>query len=153
MKIWRKKTTYFYTGVFFLFFGLISKKSCFFFKLKYSRFTFCISFNCTAKWFRERYIYKIFFHIPFPYVLLQNIECSSLCYRVGPCCIYFRSGCVCLCVCKEREGGRKKKKELFYCIYCKYFSSSLKDLGFYHMGVVIAVPEHYKVRGVIFQNA
>ena len=60
---------------------------------------------------------------------------------------------MCLCVCKEKEGGRKKKKGLFYVIYCKCFSSSLKDLGFYHMGVVIAVSEHYKVCSVIFQNA
>lgn len=60
---------------------------------------------------------------------------------------------MCLCVCKEREGGRKKEKELFYFIYCKCFSSSLKDSGLYHMGVVIAVPEHYKVCSVISQNA
>ena len=31
------------------------------------------------------YIYThILFQIPFPYWLLQNIECSSLCYRLGP---------------------------------------------------------------------
>ena len=32
------------------------------------------------------YVYiSILFPILFPYRLLQNIECSSLCYTVGPC--------------------------------------------------------------------
>ena len=47
----------------------------------------CVSFRCTAKWFS--YIYTciyILFQILFPYRLLQNIEYSSLCYTVGPCC-------------------------------------------------------------------
>ena len=29
--------------------------------------------------------YTYSFQIPFPYRLLQNIECNSLCYTVGPC--------------------------------------------------------------------
>lgn len=61
---------------------------------------------------------------------------------------------VCVCVCVQRKGGREKEeKGLFYFIYCQCFSSSLKDLGFYHMGVAIAFSEHYKVSSVIFQNA
>ena len=30
----------------------------------------------------------ILFHIRFPYRLLQDIEYSSLCYTVGPCCFH-----------------------------------------------------------------
>ena len=26
-----------------------------------------------------------FFQIPFPYRLLQKLECSSVCYTIGPC--------------------------------------------------------------------
>ena len=29
----------------------------------------------------------ILFQILFPYRLLQNLEYSSLCYTVGPCCL------------------------------------------------------------------
>ena len=35
--------------------------------------------------FSYTYIYIYFFQILFPYMLLQNIEYSSLCYTVGPC--------------------------------------------------------------------
>ena len=40
-------------------------------------------FWCTGKWF----IYTYIFHILFHYGLLQDIECSSLCYTVSPCCL------------------------------------------------------------------
>ena len=44
------------------------------------------SFRCTAKWFSYTHIYCFFFfRFLFPYRLLQNIKCSSLCYIVGPC--------------------------------------------------------------------
>ena len=33
----------------------------------------------------SEYIHLLIFQIPFPYILLQNIEYSSLCYTVGPC--------------------------------------------------------------------
>ena len=42
------------------------------------------------------YIY-IFFQILFPYRLLQNIECSSLCYIVGPCWLFILYIVVCIC--------------------------------------------------------
>ena len=35
----------------------------------------------------SEYIHLLIFQIPFPYILLQNIEYSSLCYTVGPCCL------------------------------------------------------------------
>ena len=42
------------------------------------------------------YIY-ILFQILFPYRLLQNIECSSLCYTVDPCwlSVLYRVACIC----------------------------------------------------------
>ena len=66
----------------------------------------CVNFCCTAKWFRYtcthislnhfavqqkltqhcKYIY-ILFHILCRYGLSQDIEYSSLCYTVGPCCL------------------------------------------------------------------
>ena len=42
------------------------------------------------------YIY-IFFHIPFPYRSLQNIEYSSLCCTVGPCWLSILYIVVCIC--------------------------------------------------------
>ena len=55
-------------------------------------FQCCVSFSWIAKWFSYIYIFYIcvwihLFQILFPYRLLQNIECSSLCYKVGPCWI------------------------------------------------------------------
>ena len=35
----------------------------------------------------QLYIYMYIFQIIFHYRLLQNIEHSSLCYTVGPCCL------------------------------------------------------------------
>ena len=43
----------------------------------------CVSFRYTTQWFRV-YIFQIIFH----YWLLQNIEGSSLWYRVNPCCLF-----------------------------------------------------------------
>ena len=48
-----------------------------------------------------QYTYIYCFSDSFPYRLLQNIECSSLCYTVGPCG-YFIYGSVymlMLCLC------------------------------------------------------
>ena len=48
-------------------------------------------FTCTTKWLNFTYIYIYthtqvnLFHIPFHYMLLQDIEYSTLCYKVGPC--------------------------------------------------------------------
>ena len=47
----------------------------------------CVNFCCTAKWLSYTYIY-ILFNILFHYGLSQNIEYSSLCYPVGPCCLF-----------------------------------------------------------------
>ena len=35
-----------------------------------------------------------FFQILFHYMLLQDTEYSSLCYRVGPCCLFYIWQCV-----------------------------------------------------------
>ena len=56
----------------------------------------CINLCCIAKWFSYTYIY-IFFHILFHYNLSQDIEDSSLCYRVGPCCLCTLYMIVCIC--------------------------------------------------------
>ena len=61
----------------------------------------CVSFRCTAKWFVYIYIYiyiyiysfiKIHFHCS----LLQDIEYSSLCYTVNPCCLSVLYMVVCI---------------------------------------------------------
>ena len=44
----------------------------------------CVSFRCTAKWFSYTYSYTYSFSDYFPIRSLQSIECSSLCYTVGP---------------------------------------------------------------------
>ena len=56
----------------------------------------CVHFCCTAKWFSYTYIY-ILFHIPFHYGLSQDIEYSSLCSTVGPCCLSILYIIVCIC--------------------------------------------------------
>ena len=46
----------------------------------------CVSFWCTAKWFRYTHTHiHILFHSLFHYGLLKAFEHSSLCYTVGPC--------------------------------------------------------------------
>ena len=54
--------------------------------------TLC-SFQAPGK---VRYIYIYLFQIPFPYRLLQDTECSSLCYTVGPwgLCILYTVVCI-----------------------------------------------------------
>ena len=44
----------------------------------------------------EIYIYLLF-QIIFHYRLLQDIECSSLCHTVGPCCLSILYRVVCIC--------------------------------------------------------
>ena len=56
----------------------------------------CVSFRCTAKWFSYN-IYMYIFQILFPYRLLQNIDYSSLCSRVGPCWLSILYIVVCMC--------------------------------------------------------
>jgi len=36
----------------------------------------------------DMYMFGLF-HCPFPYRLLHIIKYSSLCYRVGPCCLFY----------------------------------------------------------------
>ena len=55
-----------------------------------------VSFRYAAKWFIYIYIY-ILFHILFRYRLLHDIECSSLFYTVGPCCLSILYIVVCVC--------------------------------------------------------
>ena len=52
----------------------------------------CVHFWWTAKWLSFTYIY-----ILFPYGLLQDIESSSLCYTVGPCCLSILCKVVYIC--------------------------------------------------------
>ena len=61
----------------------------FLFLLKYSWFII-LCFRCTAKWF------SWFFQITFNFRLLQDIEYSSLYYRVNPCCLSIL--CIVVCV-------------------------------------------------------
>ena len=61
---------------------------------------YCVSFRCTAKWFRHiwkkfMYIFCIIFH----YRFLQDIEYSSLFYAVNPCCLSIL--CTVVCICKS----------------------------------------------------
>ena len=56
----------------------------------------CVNFYCIAKWFSYTYIY-ILFHILFHYGISQEIEYSSLCYTVGPCCLSILYILVCIC--------------------------------------------------------
>ena len=66
-----------------------------FFLLKDSWFTICVNFCCTAKWLSYTYIY-ILFYILFHHGLFQDIEYSSLCYTVGPCCFSILHLIVCI---------------------------------------------------------
>ena len=43
------------------------------------------------------HIYTYFFHMIFHYGLSEDIECSSLCYTVGPCWLSIL--CIVVCVC------------------------------------------------------
>ena len=55
-----------------------------------------VSFRYTAKWFSCTYIYMVF-HIYFHYGLSQDIEYSSLCSTIGPCCLSTLYIIVCIC--------------------------------------------------------
>ena len=56
----------------------------------------CVNFCCTTKWLSYRCIY-ILFHILFHYGLSQDIEYSSLCCTIGPCCLSILYVIVCIC--------------------------------------------------------
>ena len=65
--------------------------------LKYSWFTVFISLKCIEKQFMFIYICVcVPFQILFHYRLLQDIECSSLCYTVGSCWSVLQ---VVVCIC------------------------------------------------------
>ena len=55
----------------------------------------CVNYCCTAKWLSYTYIYTLF-HILFLYGLSQDIDYSSLCYTLGPCCLSILSVIVCI---------------------------------------------------------
>ena len=63
--------------------------------LKYSWFTMLISSVQQNMWFSYTYMYS--FSHSFFYGLSQDIEYSSLCYIVGPCClsILYITACIC----------------------------------------------------------
>ena len=70
----------------------------YFFNWSIVNLQFCLSFKCTTKWFNYIYMYVyIFFQILFHYKLLQDIQYSSLCYTVGPCCLPVFYIVVCTC--------------------------------------------------------
>ena len=56
----------------------------------------CVNFCCTAKWLSYTHIYIIFLNILFHYGLSQDIEYSSLCYRIGHCCLSILYVIVCI---------------------------------------------------------
>ena len=49
--------------------------------------------SISAVWEKKTF----FFHILFYYGLSQDIEYSSLCYAVGPCCLCIPNVIVCIC--------------------------------------------------------
>ena len=49
---------------------------------------YCVSLGCIAKWFSYTHIY-ILFQVHFHYSLLQDIEYSSSCNIVWPCCLFY----------------------------------------------------------------
>ena len=55
----------------------------------------CVNFCCITRWLSYTHIY-ILFHILFHYGLSQDIEYSSLCYTVGPCCLSIPYVIVCI---------------------------------------------------------
>ena len=55
-------------------------------KLKYNKFTALCWFRVYSK---VTWLHTHFFQILFRYRLLQDIEYSSLCYTVGPCCLFY----------------------------------------------------------------
>ena len=83
----------------------------YFFELKYSCFTMQCQFQVYSKVIQfyiyiyiyihthmciyiYTYIYNVPFQILFHYRLLQDIDYSSLCYTVGPCCLFYVQWCV-----------------------------------------------------------
>ena len=57
----------------------------------------CVNFCYTARWLSYTYIYILCFCILFHYGLSYNIEYTSLCSTVGPCClsILYIEACIC----------------------------------------------------------
>ena len=56
----------------------------------------CVNFCCAAKWFSYTYIHSFFSGL-FHYGLSQDIEHSSLCCTVEPCCSSILYTIVCIC--------------------------------------------------------
>ena len=61
----------------------------------YSKVTQLCMYTCVCIYICM-YVY-ILFHILFRYRLLQDIEYSSLCYTVDPCCLSILYIVVCIC--------------------------------------------------------
>ena len=76
--------------------GGISWCVCMFFNWSIVDLQCCVSFYYTAKGFSYAYVY-ILFHILFHYGLAQDIEYSSLCSIVGPCCLSTLYIIACIC--------------------------------------------------------
>ena len=82
---------------------------------------YCVSFGCTAKWFRYTYcipeyiyicihIQKNSFSIFFPFRLLWSIEQSFLCYTLGGCWLSISNITVCTC---QYEVFKNKIKQIW----------------------------------------
>ena len=54
---------------------------------------YCVSFRCQQSDFYFSVLFSIIFH----YSLLQNIQYSSLCYTVSPCCLSILYVVLCMC--------------------------------------------------------
>ena len=108
----------------------------------------CVTFWYTARRIGDIYRYSIciLFQIFFHYRLLQDIEYSSLCYTIGPCCSSILYTAVCICYSQAPDLSLPtsfpfgSKKFVFYvcesllCIY-KFISIIFLDSTYkwYHM--------------------
>jgi len=78
---------YIFPFLFVLFFKIILK-------LKYSWFTSCINFCCTAKWLNFTRIFSFLYS--FPLCFIPDIRCSCWSYTVGPYCLSILLVIICI---------------------------------------------------------
>ena len=61
------------------------------------------------------------FQIPFTYRILQKIGCSSLCYTIGPCCLFILYIVVCAC------SSQASFCFVFFCLLYRFVIDFLKQ--------------------------